>query len=104
MTRERIQSTVSCPRRFPPKLAVFAAAWSIALVVGILSGEDQARGDEPQPKPKARPNIVLIMADDLGFSDLGCYGGEISTPNLNTLAARGMRFTQFYNCGRCCPT
>jgi len=51
-----------------------------------------------------RPNIVLIMADDLGFSDLGCYGGEIETPNLDRLAAGGMRFTQFYNCGRCCPT
>lgn len=51
-----------------------------------------------------RPNIVLIMADDMGFSDLGCYGSEISTPNLDSLAARGVRFTQFYNCARCCPT
>ncbi|MEN3941893.1 arylsulfatase [Prosthecobacter sp. SYSU 5D2] len=48
-----------------------------------------------------RPNIVLIVADDLGFSDLGCYGGEISTPNLDRLAAEGMRFTQFYNCAVC---
>jgi len=52
----------------------------------------------------ARPNIVLIMADDLGFSDLGCYGGEIQTPNLDRLAANGLRFSQFYNAGRCCPT
>ncbi len=52
----------------------------------------------------ARPNIVLIMADDMGFSDLGCYGSEIRTPNLDALAAGGMRFTQFYNTGRCCPT
>jgi len=51
-----------------------------------------------------RPNIVLIMSDDMGFSDLGCYGGEIHTPNLNSLAAGGLRFTQFYNCARCCPT
>lgn len=51
-----------------------------------------------------RPNIVLIMADDMGFSDLGCYGGEIETPNLDRLAAGGLRFTQFYNTGRCCPT
>jgi len=51
-----------------------------------------------------RPNIVLIMADDMGFSDLGCYGSEIQTPNLDRLAAGGMRFTQFYNTGRCCPT
>jgi arylsulfatase len=50
------------------------------------------------------PNIVLIMADDLGFSDLGCYGGEIRTPHLDRLADEGLRFTQFYNCGRCWPT
>ena len=51
-----------------------------------------------------RPNIILIMADDMGFSDLGCYGGEICTPNLDRLAANGLRFTQFYNAARCCPT
>jgi arylsulfatase len=54
--------------------------------------------------PEARPNIVVILADDLGFSDLGCYGGEIATPNLDRLAANGLRFTQFYNTSRCCPT
>ena len=48
-----------------------------------------------------RPNIVLIVADDLGFSDLGCYGGEIKTPHLDRLAAQGVRFTQFYNCAVC---
>ena len=50
------------------------------------------------------PNIVIVMVDDMGFSDLGCYGSEIETPNLDRLAAGGMRFTQFYNTGRCCPT
>jgi arylsulfatase len=54
-------------------------------------------------EPKA-PNIVLIMADDLGFSDLGSYGGEIETPNLDKLAFDGLRFTQFNNTGRCWPT
>jgi len=54
--------------------------------------------------PARRPNIVLIMSDDMGFSDLGCYGGEIETPTLDALAARGVRFTQFYNTARCCPT
>ena len=51
-----------------------------------------------------RPNIVIIMSDDMGYSDIGCYGGEIDTPNLNSLADNGLRFTQFYNTGRCCPT
>lgn len=55
------------------------------------------------PSPK-RPNIVLIMADDMGFSDPGCFGGEIRTPNIDRLAKGGMRFTQFFNCARCCPT
>ena len=44
------------------------------------------------------------MADDMGFSDLGCYGSEISTPNIDKLAYEGIRFTQFYNAARCCPT
>lgn len=51
-----------------------------------------------------KPNILLILADDLGFSDLGCYGGEIATPNLDSLAEDGLRFTQFYNTARCWPT
>jgi arylsulfatase len=51
-----------------------------------------------------RPNIVVILADDLGFSDVGCYGSEISTPNIDKLAERGVRFRQFYNNGRCCPS
>ena len=48
--------------------------------------------------------MILIMSDDMGFSDLGCYGGEIQTPNLDRLASTGLRFTQFYNIARCCPT
>ncbi|MGC6466101.1 MAG: sulfatase-like hydrolase/transferase [Akkermansiaceae bacterium] len=51
-----------------------------------------------------RPNIVVILADDLGYSDLGCYGGEIDTPHLDRLAENGVRFTQFYNTSRCCPS
>lgn len=57
-----------------------------------------------QAPAATRPNIVLILADDLGFSDLGCYGGEIPTPNLDRLAGEGMRFTQFYNCAVCLTT
>ncbi len=52
----------------------------------------------------AHPNFVVILSDDIGFSDIGCYGGEIQTPNLDSLAAGGLRFTQFYNTARCCPT
>ncbi len=51
-----------------------------------------------------RPNIIVILSDDMGFSDIGCYGGEISTPNLDKLAENGLRFKQFYNTARCCPT
>ena len=47
---------------------------------------------------------MVILADDMGFSDLGCYGGEIRTPNLDAFAAGGLRFAQFYNNARCCPT
>lgn len=51
-----------------------------------------------------KPNVVLIMVDDMGYSDLGCWGGEIETPNIDALAKNGLRFTQFYNSARCCPT
>ncbi len=64
------------------------------LLIGNLAAHDSA----------ARPNIVLIMCDDLGYSDLGCYGGEIQTPNLDRLASEGLRFTQFYNCAVCVTT
>ncbi len=52
----------------------------------------------------SRPNILLLLMDDMGFSDPGCYGGEIETPNIDRLAANGLRFSQFYNAGRCWPT
>ncbi len=55
-------------------------------------------------KINEEPNILLIIADDLGYSDLGCYGSEISTPNLDRLADNGIRFTEFYNSARCCPS
>ncbi len=51
-----------------------------------------------------RPNIVLILADDLGYSDIGCFGSEIATPNIDRLAKTGVALTQFYNQARCCPT
>lgn len=63
-----------------------------------------ATGAAPAADRAARPNVVLIMADDLGYSDIGPFGGEIATPNLDRLAAGGLRLTRFYNGARCCPT
>jgi len=74
---------------------VLSAAGAVALSIALASLAMAA---------PSRPNVLLIMADDLGYSDLGCYGGEIHTPNLDALAAQGLRFTQFYNTGRCWPT
>ena len=51
-----------------------------------------------------KPNIILILADDLGFADLGCTGSEIRTPNIDSLARDGALVTSMYNCARCCPT
>jgi len=79
-------------------LAIAAAATPrLALSAGAPTGR------LPTKRPE-RPNIVLILCDDMGFSDIGCYGGEVNTPNLNRLAAGGVRFSQFYNSARCCPT
>jgi arylsulfatase A-like enzyme len=73
-----------------------------ALACLLLSPSAPMRAaDSPAP---AKPNVLVILADDMGFSDLGCYGGEIATPHLDRLAADGLRFTQFYNTGRCWPT
>jgi arylsulfatase len=66
--------------------------------LGSLAGASLA------PATAAKPNIVVILADDMGYSDIGCFGGEVRTPNLDRLASRGVRFTQFYNTARCCPT
>ena len=54
--------------------------------------------------PAAQPNVLLIMVDDMGWADLGCYGSEIPTPNIDALAQKGVRFTQFYNTARCSTT
>src|SRR5262245_2883881 len=70
------------------------AALGVALCVCGRAGAAEA----------PRPNVLIVLADDLGFSDLGCYGGEIRTPNLDRLARDGLRFTQFYNTARCWPT
>lgn len=69
-----------------------------------LAGLGAFTGAQPARAAARRPNIVVIMADDMGFSDIGCYGSEIHTPHLDRMAAQGVRFTRFANCARCCPT
>lgn len=69
------------------------------LLVGLLLPQSAVLAAGP-----GRPNVLLIVADDMGFSDAGCYGGEIATPNLDALARGGLRFTQFYNTARCWPS
>ena len=77
-----------------PSCCLFAGT---ALLVSCQTADDDKNKDN-------RPNIVLILADDMGYSDLGCYGGEIETPHLDSLANQGIRFTQFYNTSKCFPS
>lgn len=79
---------------------IHQTALSITLSAATLSSCKNQNGEAKDE----RPNIILIMSDDMGYSDIGCYGGEIKTPNLDNLAANGIRYTQFYNTSRSCPT
>ena len=76
---------------------LFRALFGVFCGLAFLQSGVEVRAEKP-------PNIIIIMADDMGWSDIGCYGGEIQTPNLDGLAKGGLRFTQFYNTARCCPT
>ncbi|WP_256013943.1 arylsulfatase [Desertivirga xinjiangensis] len=78
-----------------------SSAASFLLLLSCINPGSSQTGTK---KSDSRPNIIVIMADDMGYSDLGCYGGEINTPNLDYLAKEGIRFSQFYNTSRCCPT
>ena len=86
----------------------FHFAALLAIAIGIFSVGCKSKTNKPATSMgnsfSDKPNIIIIMADDLGFSDLGCYGGEIETPNLDRLAANGVRSNAFYNTSRCCPT
>ena len=70
------------------------------LLLTIVACRSELASDQPTTKP----NIIIILADDMGFSDLGCTGSEIETPNLDALASDGVLFTNCYNTSRCCPT
>lgn len=76
----------------------------ILFFAGLMALSAPAKGQVAAPAPAKKPNILLVLADDMGFSDLGCYGGEIPTPNLDKLAESGVRFKRFYNSARCCPS
>ena len=83
----------------------FRSGLTVALGVLLLAVRlDSYLEPVEAQRQTARPNIIIIMSDDMGWSDIGCYGSEINTPNLDALAANGLRFTQFYNNARCCPT
>jgi len=82
-----------------PTVARVIVLWVIAGVIAGLAGPRLLWAGA-----LGRPNILIILADDLGFSDLGCYGGEIVTAHIDELASHGLRFTHFYNAGRGCPT
>jgi arylsulfatase A-like enzyme len=77
------------------------AAGALAVAGLALGLSPIAAGQAPAADSAGRPNVVLILVDDMGYSDLGCYGSEIHTPNIDRLAAAGMRFTQFYNTAKC---
>ena len=72
-------------------------------LVGMFAGAEQAFSAQTASGYKS-PNVIVILTDDMGFSDLGCYGGEIETPHIDALAENGLRFSQFYNTARCWPT
>lgn len=76
----------------------------ILLAATSLLGNGNLVFAQGQANTTLKPNVLLIMADDLGFSDVGCYGGEIKTPNLDALAIDGEKYSHFYNSGRCCPS
>lgn len=74
------------------------------ILLGIVGLAGLLSSCNAEVKKADRPNIMIIMVDDMGYSDLGCFGGEVQTPNIDQLATSGIRFTQMHNCARCCPT
>lgn len=110
--------TLSVLQQFTQSLRVIAymiiTAWCLAASptrsdagenrVATSPNANETKPNESQETIKRKTNFIVILSDDMGISDLGCYGGEIRTENLDRLAANGLRFRQFYNTARCCPT
>ena len=91
--RNGFQKLIGWPARTGAHIAAVVIACGL-----MLFARHAAAADAP------RPNVLLILADDMGFSDIGCFGSEIHTPNIDALASEGLKFTQFYNGARCCPS
>lgn len=100
------------PQTATKALTRFSSSWRgqtgritpvLLVLAAILTQAARLPADDRAASPR-RPNLVVILADDLGFSDVGCYGGEIHTPNIDRLSAGGLRFSQFYNCALCGPS
>lgn len=90
-------STLLCQKRL--LISQSLAAFCLSLLLNT-----SCQPTVPPSEERSTPNVLVIMADDMGYSDIGCYGSEIATPNLDALAANGLRFRHFYNAARCCPT
>lgn len=103
--RPRVRRRIASPDRPAARRNGRPVRALAALGLLLFGPVVQAGGAASESRATApRPNIVIVLADDMGYSDLGCYGGEIATPHLDRLAANGLRWTQFYNTARCCPT
>ena len=77
---------------------------SIAVISSLIFLEPMAECQNKVASNRDSPNFLIIVMDDMGFSDPGCYGGEIRTPNIDLLAKNGLRFTNFHNCAKCSPS
>lgn len=103
MTIMRNEFCMSLRHRSNPSLKFHFRARAVAYLLAITFSA-AAVASEGTPAKSSHPNFLIFLADDMGFSDPGCYGGEIETPNLDALASAGVRYTQFYNTARCWPT
>jgi arylsulfatase A-like enzyme/Zn-dependent protease with chaperone function len=100
-THPRLDHRIQALRKRAPQGSLMRSSILTIALAGLAAVGSAASAPSARPP---QPNVVLIMADDMGYSDLGSYGGEIDTPHIDALAAGGLRYTQFYNTGRCCPT
>jgi arylsulfatase len=86
------------------KKFLVSSLFVVAVSLSACKTSNEKNRSKEETANTQKPNIILIMSDDMGYSDIGAYGGEVHTPNLDHLAKDGLKFTQFYNTARCCPT